>query len=148
MKTIQLNANNILNGNNYPIAYYYPIAKDLVVISTGHDDSIIDDSMGYSEYIIPILSMGYSEYIIPILEAIQSTSLKQYDLHLTSITSMATDYKGTHIWVFTTGPTYQDADIEYIQAALYNVFCENNETCEPIVNYVNNTFIITDIYSC
>ena len=76
MKTIQFNANNILNGNNYPIAYYYPIAKDLVVISTGH------------------------------------------------------------------------ADIEYIQAALYNVFCENNETCEPIVNYANNTFIITDIYSC
>lgn len=135
MKTIQFNANNILNGNNYPIAYYYPIAKDLVVISTGHDDSIIDDSM------------GYSEYIIPILEAIQSTSLKQY-LHLASITSTVTDYKGTHTWVFTTGPTYQDADIEYIQAALYNVFCENNETCEPIVNYVNNTFIITDIYSC
>lgn len=80
MKTVQFNANNILCGNNYPIAYYYPIAKDLVIISTG--------------------------------------------------------------------PTYQDADIEYIQAALYNVFCENNETCEPIVNYVNNTFIITDIYSC
>lgn len=135
MKTIQFNANNILNGNNYPIAYYYPIAKDLVIISTGHDDSIIDDSM------------GYSEYIIPILEAIQSTSLKQL-LHLASITSTVTDYKGTHTWVFTTGPTYQDADIEYIQAALYNVFCENNETCEPIVNYVNNTFIITDIYSC
>ena len=136
MKTIQFNANNILNGNNYPIAYYYPIAKGLVVISTGHDDSIIDDSM------------GYSEYIIPILEAIQSTSLKQYDLHLASITSTVTEYKSTHTWVFTTGPTYQDADIEYIQAALYNVFCENNETCEPIVNYVNNTFIITDIYSC
>lgn len=134
MKTIQFNANNILNGNNYPIAYYYPIAKDLVIISTGHDDSIIDDSM------------GYSEYIIPILEAIQSTPLKQ--LHLASITSTVTDYKGTHTWVFTTGTTYQDADIEYIQAALYNVFCENNETCEPIVNYVNNTFIITDIYSC
>lgn len=136
MKTIQFNANNILNGNNYPIAYYYPIAKDLVIISTGHDDSIIDDSM------------GYSEYIIPILEAIQSTSLKQYDLHLASITSMVTDYKGTHTWIFTTGTTYQDTDIEYIQAALYNAFCENNETCEPIVNYVNNTFIITDIYSC
>ena len=135
MKTIQFNANNILNGNNYPIAYYYPIAKDLVIISTGHD-SIIDDSM------------GYSEYIIPILEAIQSTSLKQYDLHLASITSTVTDYKGTHTWVFTTGTTYQDADTEYIQAALYNVFCENNDQCEPIVNYVNNTFIITDIYSC
>lgn len=136
MKTIQFNANNILNGNNYPIAYYYPIAKDLVIISTGHDDSIIDDSM------------GYSEYIIPILEAIQSTSLKQYDLHLASITSTVTDYKGTHTWIFTTGTTYQDTDIEHIQAALYNAFCENNETCEPIVNYVNNTFIITDIYSC
>lgn len=140
MKTIQFNANNILNGNNYPIAYYYPIAKDLVVISTGHDDSIIDDSMGYSEYI--------TEYIIPILEAIQSTSLKVYKLHLASITSTVTDYKGTHTWVFTTGTTYSDADIEYIQAALYNVFSENNDQCEPIINYVNNTFIITDIYFC
>lgn len=45
MKTVQFNANNILCGNNYPIAYYYPMAKDLVVISTGHDDSIIDDSI-------------------------------------------------------------------------------------------------------
>lgn len=130
MKTVQFNANNILCGNNYPMA------KDLVVISTGHDDSIIDDSM------------GYSEYIIPILEAIQKTSIKVYRLYLASITSTVTDYKGTHTWVFTTGTTYSDADIEYIQAALYNVFCENNETCEPIVNYVNNTFIITDIYSC
>lgn len=136
MKTVQFNTNNILNGNNYPIAYYYPMAKDLVVISTGPDDSIIDDPQ------------GYSEYIIPILEAIQSTSLKQYDLHLASITSTVTDYRGTHTWIFTTGTTYSDADIEYIQAALYNVFCENNETCEPIVNYANNTFIITDIYSC
>nr|UVM99423.1 MAG: hypothetical protein [Bacteriophage sp.] len=130
MKTVQFNANNILCGNNYPIA------KDLVIISTGHDDSIIDDSM------------GYSEYIIPILEAIQKTSIKVYRLYLASITSTVTDYKGTHTWVFTTGTTYSDADIEYIQAALYNVFCENNETCEPIVNYANNTFIITDIYSC
>lgn len=138
MKTIQFNANQILNRNHQPITHNGVIimASNMVVISTGHDDSIIDDSM------------GYSEYIIPILEAIQSTSLKQYDLHLASITSTVTDYKGTHTWVFTTGPTYQDADIEYIQAALYNVFCENNETCEPIVNYVNNTFIITDIYSC
>lgn len=135
MKTIQFNANNILNGNNYPIAYYYPIAKDLVVISTGHDDSIIDDSM------------GYSEYIIPILEAIQSTSLI-YRLYLASITSTVTDYKGTHTWVFTTGTTYSEADIEYIQAALYNVFAEHNDQCEPIINYVNGTFIITDIYSC
>lgn len=130
MKTIQFNANNILNGNNYPIA------KDLVVISTGHDDSIIDDSM------------GYSEYIIPILEAIQSTSLKVYRLYLASITSTVIDYKGTHTWIFTTGTTYSEADIEYIQAALYNVFCEHNDQCEPIINYVNNTFIITDIYSC
>lgn len=134
MKTIQFNANNILNGNNYPIAYYYPIAKDLVVISTGHDDSIIDDSM------------GYSEYIIPILEAIQSTSLKVYRLYLASITSTVTDYKGTHTWVFTTGTTYSEADIEY--TALYNVFAEHNDQCEPIINYVNGTFIITDIYSC
>lgn len=130
MKTIQFNANNILCGNNYPIA------KDLVVISTGHDDSIIDDSM------------GYSEYIIPILEAIQSTSLKVYRLYLASITSTVIDYKGTHTWIFTTGTTYSEADIEYIQAALYNVFCEHNDQCEPIINYVNNTFIITDIYSC
>lgn len=129
MKTIQFNANNILCGNNYPIA------KDLVVISTGHDDSIIDDSM------------GYSEYIIPILEAIQSTSLKVW-LYLASITSTVIDYKGTHTWIFTTGTTYSDADIEYIQAALYNVFCEHNDQCEPIINYVNGTFIITDIYSC
>lgn len=130
MKTIQFNANNILCGNNYPIA------KDLVVISTGHDDSIIDDSM------------GYSEYIIPILEAIQSTSLKVYRLYLASITSTVIDYKGTHTWIFTTGTTYSEADIEYIQAALYNVFCEHNDQCEPVINYVNNTFIITDIYSC
>lgn len=75
MKTVQFNANNILCGNNYPIAYYYPMAKDLVIISTGHDDSIIDDSM------------GYSEYIIPILEAIQKTSIKVYRLYLASITS-------------------------------------------------------------
>lgn len=130
MKTVQFNANQILNGNNYPIA------SNMVIISTGHDDSIISDPE------------GYQEYIIPILEAIQNTSIKVYRLYLTSITSTVTDYKGTHTWVFTTGTTYSDADIEYIQAALYNVFCENNETCEPIVNYVNNTFIITDIYSC
>lgn len=130
MKTIQFNANNILNGNNYPIA------KDLVVISTGHDDSIISDPE------------GYSEYIIPILEAIQSTSLKVYQLYLASITSTVTHYKGTHTWIFTTGTTYSEVDIEYIQAALYNVFCENNDQYEPIINYVNGTFIITDIYSC
>lgn len=130
MKTIQFNANQILNGNNYPIA------NNMVIISTGHDDSIISDPE------------GYQEYIIPILEAIQSTSIKVYRLYLASITSTVTNYKGTHTWVFTTGTTYSDADIEYIQAALYNVFSENNDQCEPIVNYVNNTFIITDIYSC
>ena len=130
MKTVQFNANQILNGNNYPIA------SNMVIISTGHDDSIIDDPE------------GYQEYIIPILEAIQKTSIKVYRLYLASITSTVTDYKGTHTWVFTTGTTYSDADIEYIQTALYNVFCENNDQCEPIVNYVNNTFIITDIYSC
>lgn len=130
MKTVQFNANQILNGNNYPIA------SNMVIISTGHDNSIIDDSM------------GYSEYIIPILEAIQKTSIKVYRLYLASITSTVTDYKGTHTWVFTTGTTYSDADIEYIQAALYNVFAEHNDQCEPIINYVNGTFIITDIYSC
>lgn len=130
MKTIQFNANQILNGNNYPIA------SNMVIISTGHDNSIIDDPV------------GYSEYIIPILEAIQKTSIKVYRLYLASITSTVTDYKGTHTWVFTTDTTYYDADIEYIQAALYNVFAEHNDQCEPIVNYVNNTFIITDIYSC
>lgn len=130
MKTIQFNANQILCGNNYPIA------SNMVIISTGHDDSIISDPE------------GYQEYIIPILEAIQKTSIKVYRLYLASITSTVTDYKGTHTWVFTTGTTYSDADIEYIQAALYNVFSENNDQCEPIVNYVNNTFIITDIYSC
>lgn len=136
MKTVQFNANNILCGNNYPIAYYYPMASNMVVISTGHDNSIIDDPE------------GYQEYIIPILEAIQKTSIKVYRLYLASITSTVTDYKGTHTWVFTTDTTYSDADIEYIQAALYNVFAEHNDQCEPIVNYINNTFIITDIYSC
>lgn len=138
MKTVQFNANQILNRNHQPITHNGVIimASTMVVISTGHDNSIIDDPE------------GYQEYIIPILEAIQKTSIKVYRLYLASITSTVTDYKGTHTWVFTTGTTYSDADIEYIQAALYNVFCENNETCEPIVNYVNNTFIITDIYSC
>lgn len=138
MKTVQFNANQILNRNHQPITHNGVIimASTMVVISTGHDNSIIDDPE------------GYQEYIIPILEAIQKTSIKVYRLYLASITSTVTDYKGTHTWVFTTGTTYSDADIEYIQAALYNVFCENNETCEPIVNYANNTFIITDIYSC
>lgn len=60
MKTIQFNANQILNGN------HYPIASNMVIISTGHDDSIISDPE------------GYQEYIIPILEAIQKTSIKVY----------------------------------------------------------------------
>lgn len=140
MKTIQFNANQILNRNHQPITHNGVIimASNMVVISTGHDNSIIDDPE------------GYQEYIIPILEALQKTSIKYTytRLYLASITSTVTDYKGTHTWVFTTGTTYSDADIKYIQAALYNVFCENNETCEPIVNYANNTFIITDIYSC
>jgi hypothetical protein len=138
MKTIQFNANQILNRNHQPITHNGVIimASNMVIISTGHDDSIISDPE------------GYQEYIIPILEAIQKTSIKVYRLYLASITSTVTDYKGTHTWVFTTGTTYSDADIKYIQAALYNVFCENNDQCEPIVNYVNNTFIITDIYSC
>lgn len=104
MKTIQFNANQILCGNNYPIAYYYPIAKDLVVISTGHDDSIIDDSM------------GYSEYIIPILEAIQKTSIKVYKLHLASITSTVTDYKGTCLTLYAIS-CYSCPD-SYIQISL------------------------------
>lgn len=138
MKTVQFNANQILNRNHQPITHNGVIimASNMVIISTGHDDSIIDD---------PI---GYSEYIIPILEAILKTSIKAYQLYLVSITSTVTDYKDTHTWVFTIGTTYSDADIRCIQAALYNVFCENNDQCEPIVNYVNNTFIITDIYSC
>ena len=134
MKTLQFNANQILNHQPITNNGVITMASNMVVISTGHDDSIIDDPE------------GYQEYIIPILEAIQKTSIKVYRLYLASITSTVTDYKGTHTWVFTTGTTY--SDIEYIQAALYNVFCENNETCEPIVNYANNTFIITDIYSC
>lgn len=138
MKTVQFNANQILNRNHQPITHKGVIimASNMVVISTGQDNSITDDPE------------GYQEYIIPILEAIQKTPIKVYRLYLASITSTVTDYKGTHTWVFTTDTTYSDADIEYIQAALYNVFCENNETCEPIVNYANNTFIITDIYSC
>lgn len=135
MKTIRFNANQILTPDDL-IFNHYPIANNMVIISTGLDDSIISDPE------------GYRGYIIPILEAIQSTSLTNYELHLASITSTVTDYKGTHTWVFTTGTTYSDADIEYIQAALYNVFAEHNDQCEPIINYVNNTFIITDIYSC
>lgn len=75
MKTVQFNANQILNGNNYPIA------SNMVIISTGHDDSIISDPE------------GYQEYIIPILEAIQNTSIKVYRLYLASITSTVTIIK-------------------------------------------------------
>ncbi len=47
MKTIQFNANQILNGNNYPIAYYYPIAKDLVVISMADDTFTYEEATFY-----------------------------------------------------------------------------------------------------
>lgn len=68
MKTVQFNANQILNRNHQPITHNGVIimASNMVVISTGHDNSIIDDPE------------GYSEYIIPILEAIQKTSIKVY----------------------------------------------------------------------
>ena len=134
MKTVQFNANNILCGNNYPIAYYYPMAKDLVIISTGHDDSIIDDPE------------GYSEYIIPILEAIQSCPLKNYKLYLASITSTVLDYQGTHTWVFTIGTSYHLADIDYIRDTLTYIF--DDEYFEPIVTYSQGTFIVTQPYSC
>lgn len=128
MKTIQFNANQILNGNNYPIA------SNMVIISTGHDDSIIDNPE------------GYQEYIIPILEAIQNCSLKNYRLYLASITSTVTDYQGTHTWVFTTGTTYHQADIDYIIGALTNVF--DDDYFEPIITYTHGTFIVTQPYSC
>ena len=110
MKTVQFNENKILSGNNYHIDYYYPIAKDPVVISTGHDNSIIDDSM------------GYSEYIIPTLEAIQKTSIKVYRYTLASITSTVTDYKGTHTWVFTTGTTPIPMPISNISRLPYTMY--------------------------
>ena len=128
MKTVQFNANQILNGNNYPIA------SNMVIISTGHDDSIIDNPE------------GYQEYIIPILEAIQNCSLKNYQLYLASITSTVTDYQGTHTWVFTTGTTYHQADIDYIIGALTNVF--DDDYFEPIITYTHGTFIVTQPYSC
>lgn len=128
MKTVQFNANQILNGNNYPIA------SNMVIISTGHDNSIIDDPV------------GYSEYIIPILEAIQSCSLKNYKLYLASITSTVTDYQGTHTWVFSTGTLYHQADIDYIIGALTNIF--DDEYFEPIITYTQGTFIVTQPYSC
>lgn len=128
MKTIQFNANQILNGNNYPIA------SNMVIISTGHDDSIISDPE------------GYQEYIIPILEAIQSCSLKNYRLYLASITSTVTDYQGTHTWVFSTGTLYHQADIDYIIGALTNIF--DDDYLEPIITYTQGTFIVTQPYSC
>lgn len=128
MKTIQFNANQILNGNNYPIA------ENMVIISTGHDDSIIDNPE------------GYQEYIIPILEAIQKTSIKVYRLYLASITSTVTDYQGTHTWVFTTDTFYNEPDIEYLIGALTNVF--DDDYFEPIINYTHGTFIVTQPYSC
>ena len=128
MKTIQFNANQILNGNNYPIA------ENMVIISTGHDDSIIDNPE------------GYQEYIIPILEAIQNCSLRNYYLRLASITSTVTDYQGTHTWVFTTDTFYNQEDIEYLIGALTNVF--DDDYFEPIINYTHGTFIVTQPYSC
>lgn len=128
MKTIQFNANQILNGNNYPIA------ENMVIISTGHDNSIIDNPE------------GYQEYIIPILEAIQNCSLRNYYLRLASITSTVTDYQGTHTWVFTTDTFYNQEDIEYLIGALTNVF--DDDYFEPIINYTHGTFIVTQPYSC
>lgn len=128
MKTIQFNANQILNGNNYPIA------ENMVIISTGHDDSIIDNPK------------GYQEYIIPILEAIQNCSLRNYYLRLASITSTVTDYQGTHTWVFTTDTLYNEPDIEYLIDALTNVF--DDDYFEPIINYTHGTFIVIQPYSC
>lgn len=128
MKTILFNANQILNGNNYPIA------ENMVIISTGHDDSIIDNPE------------GYQEYIIPILEAIQNCSLRNYYLRLASITSTVTDYQGTHTWVFTTDTFYNQEDIEYLIGALTNVF--DDDYFEPIINYTHGTFIVTQPYSC
>lgn len=128
MKTIQFNTNQILNGNNYPIA------ENMVIISTGHDNSIIDNPE------------GYQEYIIPILEAIQNCSLRNYYLRLASITSTVTDYQGTHTWVFTTDTFYNQEDIEYLIGALTNVF--DDDYFEPIINYTHGTFIVTQPYSC
>lgn len=128
MKTILFNANQILNGNNYPIA------ENMVIISTGHDDSIIDNPE------------GYQEYIIPILEAIQNCSLRNYYLRLASITSTVTDYQGTHTWIFTSDTFYNQEDIEYIIGALTNVF--DDDYFEPIINYTHGTFIVTQPYSC
>lgn len=128
MKTILFNANQILNGNNYPIA------ENMVIISTGHDDSIINNPE------------GYQEYIIPILEAIQNCSLRNYYLRLASITSTVTDYQGTHTWVFTTDTFYNEPDIEYLIGALTNVF--DDDYFEPIINYTHGTFIVTQPYSC
>ena len=136
MKTIQFNANQILNRNHQPITHNGVIimASNMVIISTGHDDSIISDPE------------GYQEYIIPILEAIQSCSLKNYRLYLASITSTVTDYQGTHTWVFSTGTLYHQADIDYIIGALTNIF--DDDYLEPIITYTQGTFIVTQPYSC
>lgn len=123
MKTIQFNANQILNGNNYPIA------ENMVIISTGHDDSIIDNPE------------GYQEYIIPILEAIQNCSLRNYYM-----TCLVICDQGTHTWVFTIDTFYNEPDIEYLIDALTNVF--DDDYFEPIINYTHGTFIVTQPYSC
>ena len=137
MKTVQFNANNILNGNNYPIAYYYPIAKDLVIISTGHDDSIIDGSMGYSAYI----------HSYP--RAIQKTSIKIYPLYLASITSTSHLIIKVLIPGSSLHTLHIPMPISNISRLPYTMYsAKTTDQCDLIINYVNNTFIITDIYSC
>lgn len=133
MKTILFNANQILTKDDITFNHY-PIAENMVIISTGHDESIISSPE------------GYQEYIIPILEAIQNCSLKNYRLYLASITSTVTDYQGTHTWVFTTGTTYHQADIDYIIGALSNVF--DDDYFEPIITYAQGAFIVIQPYSC
>lgn len=133
MKTILFNANQILTKDDITFNHY-PIAENMVIISTGHDESIISSPE------------GYREYIIPILEAIQSCSLKNYYLRLASITSTVTDYQGTHTWIFTTDTFYNEPDTEYIIGALTNVF--DDDYFEPIINYTHGTFIVTQPYSC
>lgn len=133
MKTILFNANQILTKDDITFNHY-PIAENMVIISTGHDDSIISSPE------------GYQEYIIPILEAIQSCSLKNYYLRLASITSTVTDYQGTHTWIFTTDTFYNQEDIDYIIGALSNVF--DDDYFEPTITYAQGAFIVTQPYSC
>lgn len=134
MKTILFNANQMLTKDDLTFNHY-PIAENLVIISTGHDESIISSPE------------GYREYIIPILEAIQSCSLKNYSLRLASITSTVTDYQGTHTWVFSFNPeSYDQRDIDYIIGALSNVF--DDDYFEPTITYAQGAFIVIQPYSC